>query len=559
MLVFTPTSLAILASIFVLVHIFLTYIRNPLRKIPAAHPLSHFTSLWISSIRWRSIENATLKSAHDRLGPIVCLGPNEISVNCVKGGIRDVYAGGFEKGRSNGDGKGGYNWYAFFANYGGVDNMFSTGSNKPHSRRKRMLSNIYSKSYVTANEALLAQMSTIMYARFLPHLASTFDGAAEPGVLNIYALLSATTMDIVTGYIFGLNASSNLIDNPEQLDWFLDLYNSRRSYNFWPQEFPELTAFVEKRLGYRLTPKWVDEANGEIEKWTAKMCERANARLSSGAGNSESLPVVYQQLVNALSRETKENDTSPTVLLASEVLDHLAAGFDTSGITLTYVVHELSQHPKIQSRLQQELLTLSPRLVASSSPALPDPKAVDALPFLHAVIWETLRLHSAIPGPQPRFTPSQGCRLGPEDSTYYVPGGVRVSASAGLLHLNEEVYERASEWRPERWLEMEKLDLEKRKDMESRWFWAFGSGGRMCVGSHLAVYRKFSLLLPIMVYCGQYPLLCPRFDEMKYIVAALYSNYTTMIVDDTGIEQSDAYTAPPRSDKLVVKLNKLYT
>ncbi|KAF1845395.1 cytochrome P450 [Cucurbitaria berberidis CBS 394.84] len=530
MLALTPTDLAILAFVFAVGHVCISYIRNPLRKVPSAHPLAHFTSLWIDSIRWRSIENATLKAAHDRLGPIVCLGPNEVSVNCVKGGIRDVYTGGFEKGSS---GKGGYNWYSFFSNYGGVDNMFSTGSNKPHSRRKRMLSNIYSKSFVTANEALRAQMSTILYARFLPYLASTFDNA-ESGVLNMYALLSATTMDIVTGYIFGLNASSNLIDNPKQLAWFLDLYNSRRSYNFWPQEFPGLTAFVEKRLGYRLTPKWVDEANSEIEKWTANMCERAHAWLISGDGSRERLPVVYQHLSQALTKEADRNGRPSRTPLASEVLDHLAAGFDTSGITLTYIIHELSQHPNIQARLQHELLALSPRLMSSSSPGLPDPKTVDALPVLHAVIWETLRLHSAIPGPQPRFTPPQGCRLGTEDKVFYVPGGVRVSASAGLLHLNEAVYERASEWRPDRWLEMEKLDAEKRKDMESRWFWAFGSGGRMCVGSHLAVY------------------------QMKYIVAALYSNYSTTIVDDTDIEQSDAYTAPPKSEKLMIRLNKLY-
>jgi hypothetical protein len=44
---------------------------------------------------------------------------------------------------------------------------------------------------------------------------------------------------------------------------------------------------------------------------------------------------------------------------------------------------------------------------------------------------------------------------------------------------------------------------------------------------------------------------------MKYIVAALYSNYTTSIVDDTGIEQSDSYTAPPKSDKLMIRLEKV--
>jgi hypothetical protein len=115
MLGLSPTILVLLAPLLLAVQLLVGYVRNPLRKIPAAHPLAHFTSLWIHSIRWRSIENATLKSAHDRLGPIVCLGPNEISVNCVKGGIRDVYAGGFEKSNA----KDGYNWYAFFANYGG--------------------------------------------------------------------------------------------------------------------------------------------------------------------------------------------------------------------------------------------------------------------------------------------------------------------------------------------------------------------------------------------------------------------------------------------------------
>jgi cytochrome P450 len=357
--------------------------------------------------------------------------------------------------------------------------MFSTGSNKPHSMRKRMLSNIYSKSQVTASEALLAQTSTIFYNRFLPYLESTFT-QTEKGVLNIYALLSATTMDIVTGYIFGLRAGPNLIDDREQLAWFLDLYNSRRSFNFWPQEFPELTSFVVKWTRYRLTPKWVDEANGEIEEWTAKMCNDAGAVLIQGDAGGENLPVVYQQLQNSMSKVSgKEGGTDQTAaLLASEVLDHLAAGFDTSGITLVYVVHELSKRPNIQERLRRELLALSPRLVPSSSPFLPEARTVEVLPFLHAVIWETLRLHSAIPGPQPRFTPPQGCRLGPEEQSYYVPGGVRVSASAGLLHLNEEVYERAIEWRPERWLDMEKLSEEKRKDMESRWFWAFGRSVR---------------------------------------------------------------------------------
>lgn len=47
------------------------------------------------------------------------------------------------------------------------------------------------------------------------------------------------------------------------------------------------------------------------------------------------------------------------------------------------------------------------------------------------------------------------------------------------------------------------------------------------------------------------------FAEMKFILAALYSSYSTVTVDDGGIEQIDAYTAPPSSHKFVIKLQKL--
>ena len=73
---------------------------------------------------------------------MVRLGPNEISVNCVDGGIRTIYGGGYEKG----------DWYAVFNNYG-VNNIFSSLQHGPHSARKRMLSNVYAKSTIQSSEA----------------------------------------------------------------------------------------------------------------------------------------------------------------------------------------------------------------------------------------------------------------------------------------------------------------------------------------------------------------------------------------------------------------------
>lgn len=63
---------------------------SPLCRIPLAHPTACLAPLWILWIRYVGRENVTVHAAHIRLGPLVRLGPSEISVNCVDGGIRTV-------------------------------------------------------------------------------------------------------------------------------------------------------------------------------------------------------------------------------------------------------------------------------------------------------------------------------------------------------------------------------------------------------------------------------------------------------------------------------------
>ena len=41
--------------------------------------------------------------------------------------------------------------------------------------------------------------------------------------------------------------------------------------------------------------------------------------------------------------------------------------------------------------------------------------------------------------------------------------------------------------------------------------------------------------------------------DMKLIIAAIYTNYTTEIVDDEGIEQTDTYISRPIGDKLIMR------
>lgn len=40
------------------------------------------------------------------------------------------------------------------------------------------------------------------------------------------------------------------------------------------------------------------------------------------------------------------------------------------------------------------------------------------------------------------------------------------------------------------------------------------------------------------------------------MVAAIYTNYTTTIVDDEGIEQSDSFISGPVGNKLILRLDR---
>lgn len=81
-----------------------------LSHIPPITPLAQYTTLPINIIRYMRWENRILASAHAKHGAVIRLGPKEVSVNAIKGGVREVYSGGYEKDT----------WYTFFGNYGYV-------------------------------------------------------------------------------------------------------------------------------------------------------------------------------------------------------------------------------------------------------------------------------------------------------------------------------------------------------------------------------------------------------------------------------------------------------
>ena len=413
------------------------------------------------------------------------------------------------------------------------------------------MSNIYAKSHIQGSAQLAANSKTLLFERFLPILTRA---VKEDAPIDVHDMNNAFTMDFMSAYQFGLACSTRFsLDARFRRHW-LHQYHCRKDFEYHKQELPNITKIC-KAMRIPFVPKYVDEANDELEDWGLRMCDSADAYLDQ-VGWPGNEPVVYKQLKKALEKQNEpaEKDVEQSEVLltkeqqrfsvASEMLDHLGAGHETSAICLTYLQWEMSKRPGLQKRLREELLTLEPPLTwpvqDTATQELPHPKSIENLPLLHAILMETLRLHGPIPGPEPRITPSKPTTLGEYTD---IPPGVRVSAQAYSLHRNADVFPDPAIWKYDRWLQG--ADTPEMKEM-LRWFWAFGSGGRMCIGSNLAMQGRrlkhtFHLLMTI---------------EMKLLIAAIYTNFVTEIADDEGIEEIDAYTIRPRSNRLMLRFSK---
>lgn len=352
---------------------------------------------------------------------------------------------------------------------------------KTHSIRKRMLSNIYSKSTLQTSPNLRVVSKAVILDRLLPILQEAAD---EDKPLDVHDLNQGLTMDFVSCYLFGLqNGTNHLQDHSFRKHW-LHLYLCRKPFEFYHQEMPYLNGWL-KCLGLRVIPKYCDSANDMLDAWALDLCRKAEQSMNSTDPSVE--PIVYKQLKQSLDKQAAKEGIKPDRGqqlndIACEMYDQLTAGFETSAVGLTYLLWQLSRHPEIQEQLREELLTLESPIRFPESSELPPAKSIDSLPLLEAIVTETLRLHAPIPGIQPRVTPEPSCSLAGYDN---IPGNIRVNAQAYSLHRNPQVFPDPESWQPKRWLKEENSleELEERR----RWFWAFGSGGRMCVGSNLAL------------------------------------------------------------------------
>lgn len=113
--------------------------------------------------------------------------------------------------------------------------------------------------------------------------------------------------------------------------------------------------------------------------------------------------------------------------IVTEATGLIGAGGGTTSVTLTYLVWAVLSNQKIQKRLEHEVSTLREDF---------SDQDIQALPYLNAVMEETLRLYGPVPGSLSRVVPIGGLQI----FGHYVPGGTIVGTQSYSMHRHPEIY-----------------------------------------------------------------------------------------------------------------------
>ncbi|PWY75020.1 cytochrome P450 [Aspergillus heteromorphus CBS 117.55] len=448
---------------------------SPVARLPGPW-YTKLTSLVIKFQEFSGRRRISIHELHKEYGPVVRIAPNEVSFASLDA-IREIYASG-------GSGYDKTELYDLFRQFN-TKTMFSTLDKQSHSERKRQLADRYAMSNVMRDH-----LSTIReHAK-----AFITECATGEKSVNVYVYLHCYALDCVTSFMFSPGGLKSLSDKNdyelmEELTYHQSLQKNLLQY-YLPQLAPHFPSW--------LLPRPAPMTNDYVHRMTAQKSPD-NCSL--------------------VSRLTKANTSLTHLQVAAECMDHLAAGIDTTGDGLCFLMWELSQphNLQFQERLYKELCS-----TANDTP-------IDQLPYLDAVIKEALRCSPPIPMSFPRHVPRGGRTI----DGCFIPEGTIVSCQPYTVHrLDETVFPEPDRFNPDRWMDDEGLHE------RNRLFFAFGTGGRGCTGKSLAMV------------------------EMKILLQAVYSQFRTTVAPDMTLKTmlllsphtSTANPAPPAPE-----LTLLYT
>ncbi|KAK6369429.1 hypothetical protein LTS17_009772 [Exophiala oligosperma] len=444
------------------------------------------------SIKVADDAQQSLLKLHDEYGPIIRIGPGEVSI-----GDYQLYRKIYSQNTTTKEDS-----FYKATTLLGHENLARFRNKAMHSARRKMMSQPFSQLAINENEALIAEMSDRLVERIV-----TRSAASPTRTADIMPLCKLFSLEVICKAAFNKDISAQSIENAVT---FLQAIEDTPRVLIMSSIFPFLRRW--KRLGEYI-PGLVGHAFRQ-----SKLYEQFMRSLFRDFRHESKLDSTERFMCTPLLRS--EDAYLGRRLSEDEAIEEAMglafAGSGTTSSTLVYLFYILSkpENRYMQLKLREELQGAGCKLAE-----------VKDLPYLNAVIKETMRLYPTIISTLPRVLD-----VPLESDKIVVPAGTIVGMQNYVHHRSSSVYAEPNTFLPERWIgQPPSSDLEKA-------FTPFSLGSRNCIGQNLA---RAELLLAASLVFRQLDL---RLNEA---------------MTESDMDMEDRFAVSPKGMKLLLDVSEL--
>lgn len=283
---------------------------------------------------------------------------------------------------------------------------------------------------------------------------------------KVRSLTQEITMRVILSVVFGIDSGTRYDRLRELLTNLLDTFNNPLNSS--------LIFFT-----------WLQQDWGKYSPWgrflliKQEIRELIYAEIKDRREAIATNKLEYRDILSLLLMATDETGEGMSdEELHDELITLLFAGHETTASALAWLFYWIHYLPEVKGKLQQELDSLGDNT---------DYQAIANLPYLNAVICETLRIYPIAAGTFARVLtqPMSIMDCDFQTNTWFL-------ISIYNLHHQEALYPNANQFNPERFLT---------KDYSNYEYLPFGGGNRRCIGSALALLEMKLVTATILSRC----------------------------------------------------------
>ncbi|KAL1864296.1 hypothetical protein Daus18300_007719 [Diaporthe australafricana] len=401
---------------------------------------------------------------HEQYGSVVRLAPGELTYTTATA-VKEIYGNRNGRKLMPPQSSLGANEKTMF----GATSFIWLESHKEHSRHRKILSQGFSDASLKAQEPMVLGYANLLTQRFR-------ERAARGEVIDMWAWFNYYTFDIIGDLVFG--EPFGCVDQGQFHPWISFIFSNLTNmmYAQMIMTMGYLGSFIQALVPKRVMAQALAHAQSTRDKVDRRLARkdvrpdlisgimhRVGALGGGGGGNCNNNN-------NGISRAELYADAQIMIM----------AGSETSATLLAVAVYHLLRNPGALARLQREVRGAFAEGSEVEADVEVNFSAVSRLPYLRAVMDESLRIHPPLPAGINRVVPEGGAVI---DGRFVPEGTVLQVPSWAAFHL-EDSFADPWEFVPERWLG-ESCPVRYAGDNRDV-FAPFSYGQRSCLGRSLA-------------------------------------------------------------------------